>query len=200
MTSRLKGTLRGLKRSEILERGSHLFYQQGFSRTGVSEITDAAGVPKGSFYNYFDSKADFGIECLRRYEEHWTRELEAALRESGESPLKRIRDWYRRSIQEVVSKGYGRGCFAGNLAQELGDSDPRFRVELSRIFKRFEETIAQCLGEAQEAGEVSPDLDPYELAEFMMNAWQGALVRMKTDGTAEPLEVFDRIVFERLLG
>ena len=88
MTSRLKGTLRGLKRSEILERGSHLFYQQGFSRTGVSEITDAAGVPKGSFYNYFDSKADFGIECLRDYEEHWTRELETALCESGEAPLK----------------------------------------------------------------------------------------------------------------
>jgi len=43
-------------RSRLLEKGGDLVSSRGFNATGVQEITAAAGVPKGSFYNYFDSK------------------------------------------------------------------------------------------------------------------------------------------------
>ncbi|TGT51139.1 TetR/AcrR family transcriptional regulator, partial [Mesorhizobium sp. M00.F.Ca.ET.170.01.1.1] len=41
-------------RSRLLEKGGDLVSTRGFNATGVQEITAAAGVPKGSFYNYFD--------------------------------------------------------------------------------------------------------------------------------------------------
>ncbi len=201
MTGRLKlkGRVRGLKREAILASGWDLIYQQGFRATGVKDITDAAGVPKGSFYNYFDSKAEFGLECLRTYEEFWAREVEAALRQSGEPPLERIKNWYRRSIEEVVEKGYTRGCLAGNLAQELGDTAPAFREVLARVFERFQRYIAECLAEAQAAGDLSMEFQPEELASFILNSWQGALLRMKAQGTEEPLRTFEHVVLDQLL-
>ncbi len=191
--------VRGTKREAILARGLDLLYLHGFGGTGVKDITAAAGVPKGSFYNYFDSKAEFGIECLREYEEYWIQELEGALVESEQPPLERLRLWYRRSIEDVLEHGYSRGCFAGNLAQELGDADPQFHLELDRVFNRFQLYIVRCLEEARAAGEIAPESDATELASFIMNSWQGALLRLKASGTGQPLWIFDRMIFERLL-
>jgi TetR/AcrR family transcriptional regulator, transcriptional repressor for nem operon len=39
----------------------------GFNGTGVKEITDRAGVPKGSFYAYFPGKEEFAAEALTHY-------------------------------------------------------------------------------------------------------------------------------------
>lgn len=198
MTGRLSGS-RGRKRDEILARGAQLVYEQGFNATGVKEITRAAGVPKGSFYNYFDSKVEFGVACLRSYGTHWVTELETALADKDVAPLERVRNWYRRCREEVLEKGYARGCLAGNLAQELGDSHPLFHRELHRVFGEFQERIARCLSEAQAEGELGSGMAASELATFIINAWQGALLRMKASGSAEPLDNFDRMVFERLL-
>ena len=54
-------------RSRLLERGADLICSRGFNAIGLQEITDAAGVPKGSFYNYFDSKEAFAVEILSEY-------------------------------------------------------------------------------------------------------------------------------------
>ena len=156
-------------------------------------------MPKGSFYNYFDSKAEFGVECLRNYGVHWVAELEKALADEESPPLERVRNWYRRCREEVLEKGYARGCLAGNLAQELGDAHPLFHRELHRVFGQFQERIARCLAEAQAESELEPDVPAPELAAFIINAWQGALLRMKASGSAEPLENFDRMIFDRLL-
>ena len=40
-------------RRRLLAAGLDLVHSRGFSASGVKDITDAAGVPKGSFYAYF---------------------------------------------------------------------------------------------------------------------------------------------------
>ena len=37
-----------------------MFMEQGYHGTGIQEVVDKVGIPKGSFYNYFKSKEDFG--------------------------------------------------------------------------------------------------------------------------------------------
>src|ERR1700754_817688 len=56
-------------RSRLLEKGGDLEATRGFHPTGVQEITGGAGVPKGSFYNYFDSKEAFAVAVLTEYRE-----------------------------------------------------------------------------------------------------------------------------------
>ena len=40
-------------REEIIRKGAGLIHAQGFNATGIKQVLDAAGVPKGSFYFYF---------------------------------------------------------------------------------------------------------------------------------------------------
>jgi TetR/AcrR family transcriptional regulator, transcriptional repressor for nem operon len=47
-----------------LERGAEIIHLKGFNHTGVQEVLRAAGVPKGSFYNYFKNKEDFGLQVI----------------------------------------------------------------------------------------------------------------------------------------
>ena len=54
-------------KGKILSAGAKLVWQKGFNDTGLQEILREAGVPKGSFYYYFDSKETFGLELIDVY-------------------------------------------------------------------------------------------------------------------------------------
>src|SRR5579859_3093885 len=56
-------------REEIVEAALEQFHAYGFNAAGVKDITDSAGVPKGSFYNHFDSKEALAVVALQRYAE-----------------------------------------------------------------------------------------------------------------------------------
>jgi len=63
----------------------------------------------------------------------------------------------------------------------------------------MEAGIAACLRAAVDTNEVSLALDPHEAAHFILNSWEGALTRMKTEKSLKPLVVFDKMIFGRLL-
>ena len=54
-------------RDRLLEAGVRMFRQSGFNGCSVQDITDAAGVPKGSFYNHYDSKEALGAAAIDHY-------------------------------------------------------------------------------------------------------------------------------------
>ena len=51
----------------LLEAGRRIFLEKGYTNSGIETILQAAGVPKGSFYYYFASKEDFGLQVLDRF-------------------------------------------------------------------------------------------------------------------------------------
>ena len=50
---------------KIFEAASRSFHEYGYNATGIQEIVDSAGVPKGSFYAHYKSKEALGLEVLR---------------------------------------------------------------------------------------------------------------------------------------
>src|SRR6478672_12935550 len=60
-------------REEIVQAGLKCLVEKGFNAVGVQDITDTAGVPKGSFYNHFESKEALGVEIVERYGANQTR-------------------------------------------------------------------------------------------------------------------------------
>ena len=190
---------RGKHRDQLLTCGLDLIRRQGFAATGVQEIADASGVPKGSFYNYFKSKDAFTLEVLERYVDMSCEHIEDTLVRGRGSPLTRLRALYDHWIKDFAHKGYVGGCFAGKLCQEVAEVSPRFRKALERGFRRTQACYTACLREAQAAGEISPDVDPDMLAAFLYNSWQGAMLRMKASANADPLKQFRHFVFEQVL-
>ena len=86
-----------------------------------------------------------------------------------------------------------------NLSQEMADQSEAFRARLEEIFESWVDRYAKCLLEAQQFGEIRPDLDVSELAEFWLNSWQGALLRAKTMRSTAPLRTFLGVMFGNIL-
>ncbi len=58
------------KKNRIISDSIDLMYLKGYNATSVKDITDAAGIPKGSFYNYFEGKEQYAIEALKYYSDN----------------------------------------------------------------------------------------------------------------------------------
>lgn len=186
-------------KSEILKAGGELIHRQGFNRTGLKEILDAAGVPKGSFYFYFKSKEDFGLALI----EHFQATMRAAAGPIFEdyllSPLARLKKFFIQCRERFGTRGCEAGCPIGNLAQEMSDLSPPMREAVSRVFATLTAAIENLLAESIQRGELRGDLGNERTAAFIIDAWEGALLRMKVEKSVEPLKRFEEIVFGQLL-
>lgn len=178
------------KRDTILQAGLAVLYLRGYNGTGVKDIVDEAGIPKGSFYNYFKSKEDFAIEALQRVAAEGLRMAEIMLIHGDGPPLHRLEAFFQHGLRDAQNEDFRRGCLMGNLCQELSGVNDRVRRTISRLFRSLTAVFARCLAEAQVKGELPPDRDVDQLADFVFNAWEGALLRMKCEKSAQPLDDF----------
>jgi len=78
----------------------------------------------------------------------------------------------------------------GNSSNELSDLAESFSNIIAHGFNLWQNTLEKCIIEAQDAGEIAVDLESKMLASFVLNSWEGALLRMKSEKTVEPLKDF----------
>ncbi len=183
-------------RQRLLDEGVLLFVRQGYHGTGIKDVLDRVGVPKGSFYNYFESKEQFGAEVVRHYADNQGGRLAAALADPQADAHAALVRFYRDEICRFVN--CREGCLLGNLAGELGSAPDLCRDALAAAMAQAESLIGEAIARAQEQGTVRGDLSASLLAGFLFNAWEGALMRMQVDGGAEPLEACVKLVLEDL--
>jgi TetR/AcrR family transcriptional regulator, transcriptional repressor for nem operon len=186
-------------KQKILETGAELIHLKGYNHTGLQEILKAAGVPKGSFYNYFNSKEDFGLQVIDHFAGYFTFISRPILEDPALSPLQKIKRLLEWFMEFFKSKDYAYGCPIGNLAQEMGDLSPAFRDKLRSALNMMVDSYSVLLTEAQKEGEISQDLDAREAAYFLVSSWHGALMHMKAIKGPGPLENHKRFIFDHVL-
>ncbi len=186
-------------KQKILETGAELIHLKGFNHTGLQEILNAAEVPKGSFYNYFSSKEDFGLQVIDHFTGYYTFMSRPILEDPALSPLQKIKRLLEWFMEFFKSKDYAYGCPIGNLAQEMGDLSPAFREKLRSALDILVDTYSGLLAESQKEGEISQNLDVKEAARFLVSSWHGALMHMKAMKGPEPLENHKRFIFDYVL-
>ena len=167
-------------RSRLLKIGGDLVSSRGFNATGVQEITAAAGVPKGSFYNYFDSKEAFAVEVLSAY---WDRIVELygpILTDSQRQPLARIARYFEGLADFHEQHRYAVGCLIGNMAVEVTPSSEDVRAKLAAIYREWSTSVADCLREAQARKELAPGRDANQLAAALIDTFEGAVMRARS--------------------
>jgi len=182
------------KKDHILCSGLEVMKAYGYNGTSVKDIVDAASVPKGSFYNYFDSKESFAIEALEKVASETYQASQDTLGNHSKSPKQRILDYFNQNADYACGCGYKVGCFLGNMCQEMSDSNETIRVKVRQILKRKTALISEVLAEMKAQRELSEETDPDILAEFLFNAWEGALMRMKASKCRDPLDAFLRML------
>ena len=164
-------------RDLLLEAGRLAFLERGYNHSGIETILQAARVPKGSFYHYFESKEDFGLKVLDQFAGCYEERLNLALGDLSLSPINRFRRYFEATIERFDSDQCRKGCLVGKLSQELADHSEVFRLKLEEIFRRWEDRYAECLLMARDCGEINPILPIRAVAGFWLNGWQGAMLR-----------------------
>jgi TetR/AcrR family transcriptional regulator, transcriptional repressor for nem operon len=186
-------------RERLLEAGVHTFSKAGFNGCSVQDITDAAGVPKGSFYNHFESKEALGAAALEHYWNDGACDQLQILTCPDLPPRERLRTYFQQVAAEMAKIDFTCGCLIGNMAAELSDHSPVIAAQLSSIFTKWSGRVADCIREAQAAGEIRSDADPLLLATFVLNAWEGAVLRARIEKGDRPLRQFVDTLFTVLL-
>lgn len=186
-------------REKILEASLAALHGKGFNATSVQDITDAAKVPKGSFYNHFASKEALGAEVVKMYAAR-SAPASVPLFDTSLAPLERLRRHWAAMVEVAGGDGLFWGCLLGNFSTELSSQSTLIRDEVAGVLDGWTDALAGPIAAAQADGTVPSDLPAADLAAFILNAWQGALARSKAEHSRAPLELFVTMVFAKVLG
>jgi TetR/AcrR family transcriptional repressor of nem operon len=184
-------------REHILSAGFDTLYARGFNATSVQDIAEAAGAPKGSFYNHFDSKEALGVAVVDEYIAR-TSSLLPILADPALPPLSRLRSYFE-ALNELSAGGGQRGCLLGNFGSELSNQSAPIRMRVSAAFANWGGAIADVVAQGQRDGSISGELSAKSLAAFIIDAWEGAVLRTKVEGDRSAIAVFFAVIFSHVL-
>lgn len=185
-------------REALIEEGWRALLASGYDGVGIGPILKAAGVPKGSFYHFFKSKEAFACAVLDAHAERYHQARQAVLEDRSVPPLIRLRRYFDYLGKLIESENFG-GCLFGNLALTVSSRSPAFRHSLQRAFEQWQGDLRNVLQEAKECGDLPPGLDPEETAAFLVDAYEGAVIRTKTEGDLTPFRRFITLSLDHLL-
>jgi AcrR family transcriptional regulator len=187
-------------RDRLVEAARALFWEHGFTATGIAQILEAADARSGSLYHFFPTKEDLLLAVLEWYRENLGPAVVEPVFARVSDPIERIfgvLDGYR---QGLLATGFARGCPIGNLALELADSHPAARELLAVNFTGWRAAIERCLADA--AGRLPASLDREALALFVLTTMEGAVMLARAYRSVDPYDAAVtqlRHYFDRLL-
>jgi len=113
-------------RAALLEAGAELFTVHGLEETTIADLTDEAGIATGTFYSFFDSKAELLAAVLRREAEHVYADLRVVLKEHEDDPETALRRFVHVASESLVTNPLFRRTIDGadrdQLLEELSDA------------------------------------------------------------------------------
>ncbi|MEU9318301.1 TetR family transcriptional regulator C-terminal domain-containing protein [Streptomyces sp. NPDC048295] len=174
-------------REQLIEAAVDYFHEHGFNGSGIKDITDAAGTPKGSFYNHFDSKEAMAVEVMNRYAD--SRQM-GMLADESVPPVERMRKHFDYLAADLERFDYARGCMFGNFGAELSTQSSVIRDEVDTKLARWASLLAPVLKEARAAGSLKSDMDDPLLARFLVSSWEGVAMLAKVTRSRAPIDDF----------
>jgi TetR/AcrR family transcriptional repressor of nem operon len=164
--------------------------EKGYCATGIDEILRRVGIPKGSFYHYFDNKDAFGLELIDHYSAFFKHKLEKFFTDTALSPIERLQAFMQDATENMTRFQFKRGCLVGNLGQEMGALPEAFRDRIHGVFIDWQGQVESCLKSAQIAGEISQEIDCAHAAYVFWTGWEGAVLRAKLERSSSALDAF----------
>ena len=166
-------------RASILGAAFEEIYHRGFHDASVNDIVARTSLTKGAFFHYFSTKNDLGYaiadEVLREMVlDRWIRPLAAY-----KNPVQGIISHFRKIIESTPDEHIALGCPLNNLTQEMSSVDPVFREKLLAVIQLWISETEKYLKKAQAEGYLSQDVNPRQVAEFVVMVEEGAFAMVK---------------------
>lgn len=183
----------------ILEIGTDLILKNGYNNVGLNKILETANIPKGSFYHYFKNKEDFGIQVIKYYSEKSLAFLGNYLNDTSKNPKERILSFFEDMQDDYISKEYREGCLLGNCSLELSDVSEAFSNSVANELDRWQNSFVVCIQEGQDANTIKKEESAKEMSDFILTAWEGSLLRMKSSKNTDSIVTFIKFLKKYIL-
>ncbi|GAA3639980.1 TetR/AcrR family transcriptional regulator [Flavivirga jejuensis] len=185
--------------NNILAIGAALVLKKGYNNVGIQEILDTAAIPKGSFYYYFKSKEDFGLQLIKYHSEHSISILESHLKDTSINPRERILVFFKKMREMYVKNEFKEGCLLGNCSLELSDQSEALRTTVAAGLELWDDRFESCIAEGQQNHVIKKEKTPKDMASFIITGWEGALLRMKSSRSSRSIDVYIEFLDDYIL-
>ena len=183
----------------ILEIGTDLILKNGYNNVGLNKILQTANIPKGSFYYYFKSKEDFGIQVIKFYSENSLTFLKSYLTDTSKSPKERIITFYEDMQNVYADKHFKEGCLLGNCSLELSDMSEAFSNSVANELNKWQDCFELCIKEGQDSNTIKKEESAKDMSDFILTTWEGSLLRMKSSKNTDSISTFIKFLKKYIL-
>lgn len=173
-------------KQRLIDAGLRMLLEQGYNSLGIQALLTATETPKGSFYHHFADKEDFALKVIDAYIVEVHAGLDACLQDNERPPLARVRHFFELTQQKYQEDGY-MGCLMGGLGQELSGVNEVFRRKIEWCFSSIAKRLATCLDEARQKGEIPTGCNVQQMADLLVDCWEGAALRSRLRRSPAPL-------------
>ena len=160
---------------EVLDAAIECFWRRGLEATSVRDLAEATGVNQPSLYNAFGDKRELFGRALERYATRSMRERIERL-EQKHPPKEAIRAFFRELVARTLADPDHRGCLIVNSALEVAPHDAELRPVIASYLGEIEAFFCRCLEKLKESGDLSPSLDPKDMARLFLSVLLGVRV------------------------
>ncbi|GLQ07630.1 TetR/AcrR family transcriptional regulator [Sneathiella chinensis] len=170
-------------RQRLVAAAAGLFQEKGYAATGLSDITRAGEVPKGSVYFHFPGgKEDIAVAAVEQGRDQILEGLRMVADSAGTltARLDAILDHF---AEMLAASGYAKGCPIGALAGELSPVSSKVQGACAGAYSAWQETLQGIL-----APDGSREMQARQGAELFLSAVEGALLLARTYQDRGPLD------------
>src|SRR5436190_22390982 len=181
-------------KQRLMEAVRELIWAGSYGSTTIDQICEKASVKKGSFYYFFDSKADLAVAAIDGEWERKRSELDS-LFSATVPPLERLRKYceygYRFQAEIKAKFGCVLGCPLFSLGAEVSTQENRLQKKIQEILDYKRKYLETAIRDAQAAGLVhAPDVA--SKARILFAYFQGLLTEARIQNNLEVLREAER--------
>jgi TetR/AcrR family transcriptional repressor of nem operon len=171
-------------RRKIVEAAAPIFNQHGYEGSSLNDLMAATGLKKGGIYRHFSSKEELAAEAFDyTWEAAWNaRLLHVDEKTSGIAKLKQL----IANFVEYKSPVAG-GCPILNTATDSDDGNSVLRARVAKALRSWLSRLQAMVEQAQESGEIRPDVDPKVVATLIVASLEGAVMMSRLQRNDEAL-------------
>jgi len=184
-------------KERLMDAVLELIWTGSYGSTTIDQICDKAGVKKGSFYYFFDSKADVAVVALDAEFKKKRVEMDSVFSPTV-PPLERIRNYcefgYQKQVEMKKECGRVLGCPLFTLGAEVSTQEQKLRSKIQEILEGHGKYFESAIREAHAAGLIHAP-DAASKARIIRAYFEGLLTQARIQNDAEVLREMAHGIF-----
>jgi TetR/AcrR family transcriptional regulator, transcriptional repressor for nem operon len=187
-------------KAKLMDAVLELIWTGSYGSTTIDQICERAGVKKGSFYYFFDSKSQLAAEAFESSWQSKRVELDGIF-SATVPPLERLQRYcdFSYKIQGEIKAKYGRvlGCPQFSLGSEVCTQEDVLQKKIQSILDTKRKYIESAIRDAIASGMIQAS-DPATKAQMVMAYYEGSLTQARIQNDVEILREMAAGIFSLL--